>query len=439
MLEEKKVLLEEKKTFKLFGLDWRICFGFMIIVVFAAFVGALPTDFAGTFALMLSIGIIFDEIGERIPFWNSYIGGGIVLAFLGTATLVYFNIIPAKYVESINVIMDDIDFLTMFIVILITGSILALDRKLMIKSFVGYIPAIFGGLIGAFAFGCIFGIIFGISPVEVSLKYVLPIMGGGNGAGAVPLSQIYEQVTGLPKEGYYSFAIAILTIANIFAIITAAILKKIGQVKPTLTGDGKTLIRNKAEIAKEDEKVKVSMKDLGAALFTALGFYGLGTLFGKYLLPTIGGVAIHSFAYMIIFVAIAAGLGIIPSQIRAGAKRLQSFFTTNVILIIMVGVGVSTDLAELIQAITPANVIIALAIVIGAIIGSAIVGYLVGFYPVDAAITAGLCMANRGGSGDIAVLGASDRMELMAYAQLSSRLGGGIVLVIGSILFGLLM
>ena len=337
-------MLEEKRSFKPFGLDWKICLGFMVIIIFAAFVGALPTDFAGTFALMLSIGIVFDEIGERIPFWNSYIGGGIVLAFLGTAALVYFNILPEKYVGAINVIMDDIDFLTLFIVILITGSILALDRKLMIKSFVGYIPAILGGLAGAFLLGCLTGLLFGINPAEVALKYVLPIMGGGNGAGAVPLSQIYEQVTGLPKEGYYSFAIAVLTIANIFAIITAAILKKIGEVKTSLTGDGKTLIRNSAELAKEDEKVKTSMKDLGAALFTALGFYALGTLFGKYLLPTIGGVAIHSFAYMIIFVAIAAALGIIPAPVRAGAKKLQSFFTSNIILIIMVGVGVSTDL-----------------------------------------------------------------------------------------------
>jgi len=73
---------------------------------------------------------------------------------------------------------------------------------------------------------------------------------------------------------------------------------------------------------------------------------------------------------------------------------------------------------------------------VGAIIGSALVGQLVGFYPIDAAITAGLCMANRGGSGDIAVLGACKRMPLMAYAQVSSRLGGGIILIIGSVLFG---
>lgn len=139
---------------------------------------------------------------------------------------------------------------------------------------------------------------------------------------------------------------------------------------------------------------------------------------------------------MIIFVALVAALGIVPENIRAAAKKLQSFFTANLILIIMVGVGVDTNIIELAKAITPGNVVIALAIVIGAIIGSALVGYLVGFFPIDSAITAGLCMANRGGSGDLAVLGACDRMGLIAYAQLSSRLGGGIVLIIASILFG---
>ena len=105
----------------------------------------------------------------------------------------------------------------------------------------------------------------------------------------------------------------------------------------------------------------------------------------------------------------------------------------------MVGVGADTSLFELGAAITLSNTVMALLIVIGAILGSAIIGYFVGFYPIDSAVTAGLCMANRGGSGDIAVLGAADRMGLISYAQLSSRLGGGMVLVIGSIVFGLLL
>lgn len=427
---------EETKVVKPYGLQWWLCGAIMLIVIAAAATGALSTDLAGSFALMLSIGILCNEIGERIPFWNSYVGGGLVLAFLVSAFLFTYNIIPQKYADAMVMVMDEADFLSFFIIFLITGSILALDRKLLIRSFAGYIPAIFGGLLGAGVLGILAGLIFGVSPTNVMLKYVLPVMGGGNGAGAVPLSQIYETVTGDAAANYYSFAITILTIANIFAILTAAILRKVGEMKPSWTGNGTNLIRKGGDFATEDKKVKVSMKDLGGAFFLAVGFYALGRLFAKALLPTIGGVAIHQFAYMIIFVAIVAAAGIVPDNIRAAAKKLQSFFTTNLILIIMVGVGVDTNIIELAKAITPGNVVIALAIVIGAIIGSAIVGYLVGFFPIDSAITAGLCMANRGGSGDLAVLGAAKRMGLIAYAQLSSRLGGGIVLIIGSILFG---
>ena len=69
-------------------------------------------------------------------------------------------------------------------------------------------------------------------------------------------------------------------------------------------------------------------------------------------------------------------------------------------------------------------VVIVLMIVIGCCVGSALFGWIVGFFPVESAITAGLCMANMGGAGDLAVLGAAKRMDLMVYAQISSRIGG---------------
>ncbi len=48
----------------------------------------------------------------------------------------------------------------------------------------------------------------------------------------------------------------------------------------------------------------------------------------------------------------------------------------------MAGVGIAyTDLGELFAAITLGNVFIATVIVTGAIAGSAIIGYLVGFFP----------------------------------------------------------
>ena len=427
------------KNVKFLGLPPYLAAVLIVICLITMYMGALPTDLGGAFAIMLSIGVVFNEIGKRIPIWNTYIGGGLVLAFLGSSALVYFNFIPKTYVEAMNWATEDADFLTLFIVILITGSILGLERKLLLRSMAGYIPAILGGVVGAALLGIITGLLFGINPADVVIRYVLPVMGGGNGAGAVPLSQIYEKTTGLPASSYYSFAITILTIANIFAIVAAGLLNGIGKRATNLTGDGKTLMRNSEEIAAEKDDVKLSMIDYGGAFLLALTFYALGCLFSEALLPTIFGVQIHTFAYMIIFVVIANALGVIPTYVRKAATVLQSFFTKNMILIIMVGVGIDTDLGELASAITFSNVMMALMIIIGAILGSAIIGYLVGFYPIDSAVTAGLCMANRGGSGDLAVLGASERMDLISYAQLSSRLGGGIVLVIGSIVFGMFL
>ncbi len=141
---------------------------------------------------------------------------------------------------------------------------------------------------------------------------------------------------------------------------------------------------------------------------------------------------------MVILVAAANVLNIIPEELKEGAKKIQGFFSKQFLLVVMVGVGIAlTDLGELIAAFNIANVVIAMLIVVGAIIGSGVIGWLVGFYPIETAISAGLCMANRGGSGDVAVLTAAKRMDLMSFAQISSRLGGGMMLIIASILFGL--
>lgn len=422
--------------FRPFGLSWPLCLGFILIVFAGVVTGSLSTDLAGGFAFMLALGIVCNEIGERIPVWNSYIGGGLVLAFVVSAYLFTNKYIPAAYEDSVRMIMDKADFLSFFIVFLICGSVLGLEKKLLLRSFAGYLPAIFGGLIGASILGIAGGMIFGVSPKLVLLNYVLPIMGGGNGAGAVPLSQIYESVTGDKAANYYTFAIAVLTIANIFAILTAALLDQVGKRKPSWTGDGSSLIRAGIEMDAEKEDRIPSIKEMGGAFFLGVGLYAAGNLLGKALLPTVFGVEIHPFAWMIILVTILAMLGVVPQETKAAAKRLTSFMSSCLVLIIMVGVGADTDLNELANAITLSNVVMAFLIVVGAILGSAVVGQLVGFYPIDSAITAGLCMANRGGSGDLAVLGASHRMGLIAYAQLSSRLGGGIVLILGSLLFG---
>ncbi len=428
---------ETKTPLKLCGLPWWQALAVVGISAACMFLGVQSSSVAGTLCSAFGLAIVLYEIGEWLPIWNNYIGGGLLMSFFGTALLKFFNVIPEKTLDNINRVIsgDDVNLLEVYIIFLIAGSVLALDKDILLKSFAGYIPAILGGLAMATLFGVGAGLLFGVDPQTTIMKYVLPIMGGGNGAGAVPLSNIYETVTGDPAANFYGFAIIILTVGNIFAIIGSALLNTIGEKFPKLTGDKKTLVRGGEHIAREDKKVACTIQDEMGAFILTLGCYGVGRLMSKVILPKIAGASIHAYAYMIIFVVILAASGIVPEGVRAGAKRLQSFMTTALGMVIMVGMGADFDIAELFSVMTPGNVAMALAIVIGAVIGSAVAGYLVGFYPVDTALTAGLCMANRGGSGDLACLGAAKRMDLMAYAQLSSRLGGAIVLIIASFVF----
>lgn len=432
--KEKRTLWEEFND--LGGMPlwlYAVCAAIIIAVTFA---GALGSDITAFIAVCAVIAILFNKIGKVLPVWNTYIGGGLLMVFFGTAVLKQLGLIPEKYVELIgNMVQGDVNILNVFIISLIMGSILSLDRNVLLRSFGGYIPAILGGLLGACVLGVVTGLVFGISPVNMVIRYVLPIMGGGNGAGAVPLSQIYEQISGEPAANYYSFAIIILTIANLFCIVAGALLNRLGQMKPQWTGDGSSIMPVDSRLIKEDVKVKVTLNDYCGALLLLGTVFAVGRLFSKVLLPTLFGASIHNFAYSIIFVVIIAALGVIPANIRAAAKNMQAFMVSVVGLLTMVGMGVDFDLAELVSAMSPANLLIALMVVVGAIIGSAVVGRLVGFYPIDSAVTAGLCMANRGGSGDIAVLGAANRLDLISYAQLSSRVGGGIVLIIASFFF----
>lgn len=437
MSEEKNV---ENLGFRISGMSWWKALVAIVVCAIPMYMGVQSGSMTGTLASIFALAIVFNEIGERLPIWNNYIGGGLLMCFFGVSLLKQFSLIPQEAIDGINsFVSDDANFLEFFIVILIVGSVLALDRDILLRSFTGYIPAILGGLVVAMLFGVIVALPFGVKPVDTIIKYVLPIMGGGNGAGAVPLSQIYEQVTGEPAASYYSFAIIVLTIANIFCIIASALLNTLGEKMPFLTGDKKTLLRKGGTITRDDAKIKTGTEDMVGALLIAFACYCVGRLMNKVVLPTIAGASIHAYAYMIIFVVILAATGVIPANIRAGAKRLQSFISGGLGIVVMVGMGADFDLMELFTALTPSNVIIALAIVLGAIVGAGGVGYLVGFFPIDSALTAGLCMANRGGNGDIACLGAAKRMDLIAYSQLSSRLGGGIVLIIASFIFSIFL
>ena len=404
----------------------------------------LRPNFLIMFSALAVFGLLFGEIGDRIPFWNDFIGGGTILVFFMAAVFGTYKLVPENFMSAVDIFYGDqpVNFLEMFIPALIVGSVLTVDRKTLIKSISGYIPLIIIGVVGASIGGIVVGFIFGKSPIDVMMNYVLPIMGGGTGAGAVPMSQMWASQTGRPASEWFGFAISILSIANVFAIICGALLKKLGEVKSSLTGNGKLLIDNSKEAVKDKEvDVKPELTDTTAAfILTGVLFmvaHILGELWAAFAKSHHIDFELHRLVFLILLTMFLNIANLVPDKIKAGAKRMQTLFSKHTIWILMAAVGFTTDVQEIINAVTISNLLIALAIVLGAVGFIMLIARKMKFYPIEAAITAGLCMANRGGAGDVAVLGAADRMDLMSFAQISSRIGGAVMLVLGSVLFGL--
>lgn len=148
---------------------------------------------------------------------------------------------------------------------------------------------------------------------------------------------------------------------------------------------------------------------------------------------------VHLFAWAVLIFVFLNVSDLLPKSLVSALALVNEWGMRTFIVLVLVAVGLMTDLNDLITAFSIQNVVISAAIVIGASLGAGLSARLFKFFPIEAAIAAGLCMANRGGSGDLEVLGASKRMALYPFAQISSRIGGGIVLFLAGYLFSILL
>ena len=134
-MTEKSGKQNKLNDLKLYGAPWYMTVFVCIVVIAAAYLKALGTDFASIMILIIAYGILFFELGERLPIWNTYIGGGVLAAFFGTAIIRQLSLIPKVYIDPINEFIggDTVGFTTIWIIILITGSVLSLEKKILLK------------------------------------------------------------------------------------------------------------------------------------------------------------------------------------------------------------------------------------------------------------------------------------------------------------------
>ncbi|AJD92930.1 sodium:citrate symporter [Jeotgalibacillus malaysiensis] len=425
----KPFVQKEKKAFTIYGLPvvWFVLFA--VIALVSMYTGNLPEGMIGSLIVMMVLGELLGWAGDRTPFVRTYLGGGAIVAIFGAAYMVYAGLLPETTVTMVTDFMTTGGFLNFYIAALITGSILGMDKQILIKVGLKYFLPIFGAVIGALIIAGIFGVIAGFTLTEAVLVIAMPIMGGGMGAGAVPMSQIYSELMGNDPSYYISMLVPALALGNVFAIILASVLNIIGNKRPSLTGNGQLL----KGFEFKEKSTTFDVQKMGIGLVAAILFFAAGTLLA-------GFIPLHAYALMIIAVAVAKIAGVLPDSVLEGANQWYKFVAKNWTFALLFGIGIAyTDLETVLAALTFQYIFTVLGVVVGAVLGAGLLGKLVGFYPIESAITAGLCMANMGGTGDVAVLSASKRMELMPFAQISSRLGGALILLLAGIIVPLLM
>lgn len=412
-----------------------------IIIMGAIMTGKAPKNMLTGFVFALVFAAFLTWLGGLSRKFDM-IGGPSLLCLFVPTILLYFGLLPQNTKELATAFYTDMGYIEFFLAALIAGSLLSMDRNLLIKAGLRYAIPIVIGLLGSWALTGIVGSITGYGFKEALRDIGIPIMAGGVGAGAIPISQIFAGYGG-SQETILSSLLPATTLGNLWAILFAAILSMAGTKSDRFfkgfSGKGKMMRVEGGEQyagSMEEKYTGAEFVSMGVGLLITGALYLLGRMINVYLVPSI-----HPYAWTILAAAVIKISGIMPEYMEKAAGDWYGLISVIGLPTMLVLTSFNViDIPTILGAITnPAYLVITLVTVIGAVIFAGLGGYIVKMYFVESAITAGLCMANMGGSGDIAVLGAAKRMNLMPFAQISSRLGGALILLVTGFIAPLLM
>ncbi len=402
----------------------------VVLLLLGTFVrlGKVPADLTTNILTLAVGGFACAEIGRHLPGLKK-IGAAAILATFVPSFLVYSGVIPHSLKESISTFTDQSNFLYLFIGSIIVGSILGMDRHMLIGGFLKIFAPIVAGSIAAVAVGISLGSALGLGLKHTAFMIVVPVLAGGVGEGAIPLSIGYSTLGGGAQGDLLAEILPAVMFGSLAAILLAGGLNLLGKKRPELTGNGQ-LQPGEHDVPLGDEAPRFlpDLQTVGAAVVLAMTLYLAGALVQK-LTGFPGPVTM-------LFLAVAVKLGrMVSPQLEQGAFRNYQFFAKLVTYPLLFAIGVSkTPWEKLMSAFNGAEIITIAGTVVTLVVTGFFVGRLVNIHPVESGIVAA-CRASQGGTGDVAILSASDRMNMMPFAQVATRIGGAITVTIALALF----
>src|SRR5271166_4352932 len=394
----------------------------VLLAVIAGFAltGTVPSDILMAIVLLSMGGFTCAELGKRIPIIRN-IGAAAIFATFIPSFLAFHHLLPASILASVTEFTKDSNFLYLFIACIIVGSILGMDRGVLIQGFLKiFVPLAAGSVAGGIV-GTVVGVALGLGVYHTFFFVVVPIMSGGVGEGAIPLSTGYAQILHQQQGDLFAQVLPPVMLGSLTAILLAGTLNYVGKKYPNLTGEGRLQPGEHDELAFEEDDVDdhVDVTTIAAAVVTAVTLYLIGAL-AQLLFGFPAPVAM-----LVIAVLLKLARAVSPS-LQLGAFHVYKFFSTAVTYPLLFAIGVAlTPWDKLVAAFTLPYLITIVSTVVGVIATGFFVGGWMKMYPIDTAIVTA-CHSGQGGTGDVAILTAGNRMQLMPFAQIATRIGGAI-------------
>ena len=397
-----------------------------LLAVIAYFVaaGKFPTEMNMMIALLAVAGFSCAELGHRVPIINQ-IGGAAIFATFVPSFLNYRHWIPAQVVQVVTDFTKSTNFLYLFIAAVVVGSILSMNRDVLIRGFLRLFVPMAAASLAALLVGTAVGTVLGLGARHTLLMIVIPVMAGGVGEGAIPLSVGYGALWHQPQGELFAQVLPPVMFGSLTAILLAGVLNFLGRRYPRLTGEGRLQAEESEQLATQehDRPVNLDVTHIAAAGLLVVALYLVGLIcFQTFRLP-----APVAMLLLAVLVKLAQA---VPPSLQQGAYVVYEFFRRAVTYPLLFAIGVAlTPWERLMAAFAPRNLLTIVATVVTLVVTGFFVGRWIRLFPIDTAIVIA-CRAGQGGTGDVAILTAANRMQLMPFAQIATRIGGAITITL---------
>ena len=139
----------------------------VILITGFAFNGTVPSEISMFIAILAVGGFTCAEFGKRLPILRN-VGAAAIFATFIPSALAYYHLLPEPILTLVIDFTKFTNFLYLFIASIIVGSILSMDRQVLIKGFIKiFVPLAIGSIVAG-AVGTGIGVVLGLSHLSWS-------------------------------------------------------------------------------------------------------------------------------------------------------------------------------------------------------------------------------------------------------------------------------